>query len=160
MGCRSLTLEKGRASRTVWVLARELPKEDTGESLRRRICARLAKDSNLSLLRRIAVILLIAASVCFGVAFANQYASAAGGRDISGFYALGAMLTALALGMWAHWKPAAFLFIASSVCLAAWLVIGSLLSVPFPWWLINLLGAALMLIPSLKIIQHWSGLWR
>jgi hypothetical protein len=62
------------------------------------------------------------------------------------------------VGLIFHRKIAALFFSLALLIVAVWLAIGSIVSVPFPWYLANAAFAALLTLPSWLTWRRWSAL--
>ena len=69
--------------------------------------------------------------------------------------------TLVAIGLFLLRKWAAVLFAVAAGAIATWLFIGTVMSVPVAYWIINFLFAFLLVLPTVVIIRAWSLLsWR
>jgi hypothetical protein len=69
------------------------------------------------------------------------------------------LATVIGIGLMYRKKWAAIGFSLANLSVALWLIIGSLLYVPFPWMLINFLAGAVFLIPIYITINFRSQLY-
>lgn len=69
--------------------------------------------------------------------------------------------TVVAIGLFLLRKWAAVLFAVAAGAIATWLIVGTVISVPLAYWVINFLFAFLLILPTVVIIRAWSLLsWR
>ena len=69
--------------------------------------------------------------------------------------------TVVAIGLFLLRKWAAILFAAAAGAMATWLLVGTVVSVPLLYWIINFVFAFLLILPTVVIIRAWSSLsWR
>jgi len=102
-------------------------------------------------------VLLIAFSiVCAFLIVANQSIKPPGGHSLVGLIPQALVAAVIGIGLWLEHKRAGILFGILCALLSAWLCIGSLLTVPLPWLLINLSLAALLLAPCIAVARCWS----
>lgn len=104
---------------------------------------------------------MIFAMSLFALAYANRYAAEHGGHDLSGFFVLALVPLAMSIGLWFRWKPAVVAYLFATFSAALWLGIGSIVSVPFPWWVLNLvLGVLILVLPGIVLLGNWHRLRR
>ena len=89
----------------------------------------------------------------------NRPVALSGGRDLSPLWVVALPSLLLGIGVFVRYKPAVVLFMILSSSCALWLGIGSLFEVPFPFALINILYAAVMISPSIYFYMNWSTLF-
>ena len=69
--------------------------------------------------------------------------------------------TVVAIGLFLLRKWAAIFFAAAAGATATWLIVGTVVSVPVAYWIINFLFAFLLILPIGLIVRSWSSLsWR
>jgi hypothetical protein len=66
------------------------------------------------------------------------------------------LTTIVGIGLLFLRKWAALLLLAALMAFAIWLIVGSILYVPFPWNLINFIFAFVALLPTYVIFRSWS----
>ncbi len=66
--------------------------------------------------------------------------------------------TAVATGLMFFRKWAAILLSLATATYSIWLIIGSILAVPFPYIFINIFVGVMLLIPLFATISHWRSL--
>lgn len=68
------------------------------------------------------------------------------------------LATVIGIGLLYRRKWAAIGFSLATLSVALWLIIGSLLYVPFPWMFYNFLVGIIFLVPLLVTVSFWSQL--
>jgi hypothetical protein len=81
-----------------------------------------------------------------------------GGHDLTGLTPIAALTVLVGLGLILRRRWAAALSALLLGGVGLWLGVGSILTVPLPWSLINLTLAAVLLVPSVMVLRHWSQL--
>jgi len=104
-------------------------------------------------IRYFGLISLLLALGCVAICFLNKEARSSGGHDLSGMLYGGIVFFALSIGMFFGSTIAAILFAAIFAIGGIWLAIGSVLNVPFPWYVINLFFAFLLLLPISIVVR-------
>jgi len=104
-----------------------------------------------------------AALILFSVVIAalislNRATAARGGRDLMVLWPLAAAFVVLGVGLLRQSRISAILFVLLSGAFSAWLIIGSLIYVPFPWSLLNVFFGFLVFLPSVSFYKQRSRL--
>ncbi len=93
--------------------------------------------------------------------WSNTQARANGGRDLSPILFYFYVGVPIGVGLLLRRKWAAILLAIACVIVSGSLSIGTVLYVPFPFWIINLALAVGLAMPAVGIWKCWSGLvWR
>ena len=66
--------------------------------------------------------------------------------------------TVIAVGLFFLRKCAALFFSLALCAVAVWLILGSIIQVPFPWNLINIFWGIILVLPVVVTIHGWSRL--
>ena len=89
---------------------------------------------------------------------ANRRAASLGGHDLSPLIRPSILIIAIGVGLLLHHKWAAAIFTIIWSGVAIYLAIGSIMKVPFPWVLLNLVGALFLMVPAIIAVRRWSEL--
>jgi hypothetical protein len=89
---------------------------------------------------------------------ANVKTASLGGHDLSPAIAPSVFIIVVGVGLLLHHRWAAAIFAVISLGAGVAMGIGSLVTVPMPWSLINLGLAALIVLPAIVVIRRWSQL--
>jgi hypothetical protein len=108
--------------------------------------------------RAIGTIVIAFAIVCLLLVAVNRYPAAHGGRDLSGGTFPATALLVIGVGLFFGKRLAAILFALITGIMGVWLCIGSLISVPMPFALINIAMGLGLLSPCIAVRRHWSEL--
>ena len=93
--------------------------------------------------------------------WSNTQARANGGRDLSPILFYFYVGVPIGVGLLLRRKWAAILLAIACVIVSGSLAIGTVLYVPFPFWIINLALAVGLAMPAVGIWKCWSGVvWR
>lgn len=103
-------------------------------------------------------LVLLNALVCGLLVWENAAVRASGGRDISALLVWSLVPLPVGLGLLFHRRWAAVLFSAGCLGLGGWLIVGSLLHVPWPGLAINIAFGLLALIPAYITLRNWRQL--
>jgi len=103
-----------------------------------------------------------AAAIIFGVALvalaiANRDTAAKGGLDLGVLGPVGLAFFVTGALSWKQHRLATALLVLFAAAVGIWLVVGSTLSVPFPWSLINIGVGSLLVWPAIHLGRAW---WR
>ncbi len=113
------------------------------------------------LVRLFGVLTLFGAIASLMLYWQNAEARQQGGYDLSPILIYFYFGVPLGLGLLFLRKWAAIILSLFSLAMAAWLSIGSLLYVPFPFMLINILFSLIFLLPSAATLYSWQELiWK
>src|SRR5437016_4256358 len=86
---------------------------------------------------------IVAGILCVVVFFANAKTKHNGGHDISDIIYFSFFFIPVGAGLIFKWRIAAVLLSLPLGVVAVWMVVGSIVSVPFPWLLLNIFFGAL-----------------
>ncbi|MGA2139529.1 MAG: hypothetical protein ABSH14_11755 [Verrucomicrobiia bacterium] len=95
---------------------------------------------------------------CIVLFFANAKARQNGGHDISGVIYFSLFFIPVGVGLILVRRIAAVLFSIPLGILAVWMIVSSIVNVPFPWLLLNILFGVILLFPSWATWRGWSDL--
>jgi hypothetical protein len=104
-----------------------------------------------------------ALAILFGLLFlfldlVNMNARKHGGHDLSGVMYITIYFVLVGIGMLFLRRVFAVLIALPSLAAALWLAVGSIVQVPFPWILINIAFASILLIPAYLTVKAWREL--
>ena len=116
------------------------------------------RDSLDSMFRIYGLFLLLCGAAILLLVLSNLTLARSGGHDLRGGIPFVFFFFVLGIGLMRHHKWAVILFVLCSVGFALWLAIGSVLNVPFPWYLINIGVALFPLVPSVDMVRRWPEL--
>lgn len=106
-----------------------------------------------------AILLALAVLIAVGIGL-NRATAERGGRDLITLWPLAAVFIFLGLGLLTHNRWAAIVFILLSGGASASLIVGSLMFVPFPWLILNILYGFCLILPILSFFRNWGKLGR
>src|SRR5579872_1819356 len=101
--------------------------------------------------RSLGVMSVVFSGICFLAASANRHTANLGGHNLAGFYWFGLFGLLIGCGLLARNFVAAWLFSGTTAIIGLWLVVGSIMKVPFPGLLINL-GLGFLLLRPIWIL--------
>jgi hypothetical protein len=101
---------------------------------------------------------VLAGIICFLLFSANAKAKQIGGHDISSIIYFSFFFIPVGIGLLFLWRVAAVLLSVPTAILGIYMIGGSIISVPFPWLLLNILLSILLLFPSWATWRRWSDL--
>jgi hypothetical protein len=80
-----------------------------------------------------------------------------GGHDLSGLQYVAVISIAIGIALVLKQLWAQLIFVAAATLIGAWVIVGSFLSVQFPWMLIDLALGGAFLIPLFVSFSTWRG---
>src|SRR2546425_759751 len=101
---------------------------------------------------------VLAGIVCILLSYANAKTRQSGGHDISRVAYFSLFFIPVGVGLIFLRRIAAVLLSFPLGVLAIWMIVASVVSVPFPWWLANILFGILLLFPGWATWRGWSEL--
>jgi len=101
---------------------------------------------------------VVAGIACILLSYANTKARQSGGHDVSSAAYFSIFFTPVGVGLVFLRRIAAVLLSFPLAVLALWMIVASLFTVPFPWWLANIAFGILLLFPSWATWRGWSEL--
>lgn len=120
--------------------------------------AKMAQISNVWPFEILGVILIVMAALMLGAVIANIERAANGGHNLRPLLLPAVLLVILGIGLlFQHRWAAVLVSVIAAVC-GGWVAIGSLITVPMPWSLLNVLFGGVIFSPSVLVWRHWSKL--
>jgi hypothetical protein len=114
-----------------------------------------------ALFRLFGILTLLNAALLALLVYANRYARQNGGHDLSGLTMFIYPSVLIGIGLLFLRKWAAILLSLPLLATSVWLIVGSILAVPFPYMIINFLFALMLLIPAAATVNYWTELkWK
>lgn len=86
------------------------------------------------------------------------FSTAHGGHDLSGLAAVGVVFVILGVGLFLRLKWAAVIAVFLSVACGMCFVVGSVIYVPLPWALVNILMGVCFFLPGILVVRDWASL--
>ena len=113
--------------------------------------------NNRSDIRILGVLSAIASAVLLVVYFMNRGMAAQGGHDLGISIWVAAYLLAVSVPILMGSRIASLLFSVPCALVGLWLCVGSVLKVPMPWALLNILFALVAFIPLYVSVRSFSS---
>lgn len=116
-----------------------------------------------SIVRMMGVLTLLLSCAFLVLYTLNTDARAQGGRDLTGFLYYSIYGLVVGIGQLFCFRIASVMLSIPLALLGAWLIIGSLTGVPFPWFLLNIIFGLFLFVPMYVTINSWLVLrpiWR
>jgi hypothetical protein len=119
---------------------------------------RTASPVTASVFRVMGGLAILLGLLCLVLGLMNMTTRKHGGRDLSGIVSFAIYWIPVGIGMLFLRRLFAVLISVPSVGMGAWLIVGSVVHVPFPWMLINISVGCVCLIPGYLTIKAWNEL--
>jgi hypothetical protein len=110
--------------------------------------------------RTLGLLMFFIAALFALLALASWHTTSIIGQQLKPAIIPAAIFFLLGFGLFHYRKSAALLMALVSFSCAMWLIIGSLIVVPFPWWLLNIAFGVVILIPTWLVVKNWRTLSR
>lgn len=91
---------------------------------------------------------------------ANGQARLHGGHNLAAVTVPALTLFLIGIGLFLHKKWSAALFFVLCAVGGIWVIVGSIVAVPMPWSILDMLLGSAMLVPCFVTVRYWGTLIR